>query len=207
MTWKEKWYGTDNKSALHKCAMNFIVVGPLLCIFGLWVDFVSSEHVWRWGSYLALAFTIASIALISWGFSVGQIKSKPGFVFTGRQGVLAAMGVLLVVGGTWWMLVVRVIPDIFTQLIGDETRITVPMRAIYKSSRRSCDYKLEGKVLDRAFPAYLCTSQSAFSAFPSDVVVALQVKQSFLGIHIQHAAESKSANNAFKSDVAEAARP
>jgi hypothetical protein len=190
-SWGDKWYGNDRKSLFQKFWINFFVLGPFIFMFSWWIDFVSSPGVWLWGSCLAIALTLISSVVLCWGFSVGKMKSRPGFSLQGNQGSLAlAMFPLLLL--IWWALIVRVGPYIATRVAGATVERTEPMHAIFISSRRSCDYRLKGPILDRSFPNYLCISESVFTTLAStNAPVTLRGKETVLGFHIQESVASK----------------
>ena len=203
MDWHQRWYG-DNPSLHHKFVTNGLVFGALASLYGIFVNFIASEYWWRFGSYLSFFLTALLSGATYWGMYAGRMKSQAGTTIGKR--VLGIVAIPLFLFGMLWMLVVRVIPDAFTRVVGSSVQITAPMRAVHRSSRRICDYKLEGAVLDRAFPGHLCTRQSAFPSFPSDVSIILQGKETIFGVHIQRYFESSAAEEALAEGVAGAAR-
>ena len=203
MAWHQQWYG-DNPSLHQKFVTNGLVFGALASLYGIFVNFIASEYWWHFGTYLSVFLAALLSGATYWGMYAGRIKSQAGTTI-GRR-VLGIVAIPFFLFGMLWMLVVRVIPDAFTRVAGSSVQITAPMRAVHRSSRRTCDYKLEGPVLDRAFPGYLCTRQSAFPSFPSDVSVILQGKETIFGVHIQRYFKSAAAEEALAEGVAGAAR-
>ena len=203
MTWHQRWYG-DNPSLLHKFMTNGLVFGALASLYGYFINFIASEYWWRFGSCFVIWITILLSGAAYWGIYAGRIKSQPGITMGKKVVGIVALPFFLF--GMLWMLIVRVIPDAITFIVGTSTQITVPMRAVHRSSRRTCDYKLEGRIMDRAFPGYMCTRQSAFSSFPSDVRITLQGTSTVLGMHIQRHFKSAVADGVLKDDAAGTAR-
>jgi len=104
----------------------------------------------------------------------------------------------------YWMIVVRVVPDAMTRMVGVAASVVIPLTAEHSSSRRRCDYRLDGPALRRAAPADLCISSTAVAPFPMDVTATLSGRKTLFGLHIDSVADIKSADNASKADAGNA---
>lgn len=193
MAWKEQ-NNSEKMTISQKCLLVFLVLMPMIWVFAGYINFISTQNVWRWGLYIALTLTLLSIGFIFWGLAVGQLKRAPGSTTSGRQRFIIVLFAPLLIFVTWWMLAVQVVPDIITQISGTSKQIVTPMQATYRSIRGSCDYKLRGYILKRTMTNYLCTSPSSISSFPSNILVTLQVKESAWGMHIESAVETDLSN-------------
>ena len=182
VTWQERWYG-DNTSLLHKCVTNGLVFGSLTCVYAVWIDFLPSELWWRWGTISTLVLALVATAVMYRGLATGQLRSAQQLVWWKR--VVAYSTLPFVVFGIFWLVFVRVVPDVAARVAGRPAQVTGAMKAVYSQRRSMCDYRLEGDVLNRAVPVdYLCIAQSEYAALQSETPVTLVGRETLLGMHI-----------------------
>ncbi len=165
-------------------------------VYGMWIDFFSSELWWRWGTYTAGLLTFASVLAVRYGRATGHLNGQAFASIPNLLLAYAALGVGLFC--IWWMVVVRVIPDTIAILSGEEFRFE---SGVYVKHRRGrgCDYRLEEGVLNRSIPGYICTSPT-FAPSPSRQVVIFYGKHTPLGFHITRYEIRRTANNTVHSE-------
>lgn len=181
-TWQNRWYG-ENRSFLHKCVTNGLLFGSLTCYYAVWIDFLPSEFWWRWGTITTVVLALVVTAVLYRGFATGQLRSAPQL--GGWRRVVAYSILPFVVFGIFWMIFVRVVPDVAARAAGRPAQVTGAMKAVYSVRRSMCDYRLEGEVLTRALPVdYVCIAESEYPALQSETPVTLVGRETLLGMHI-----------------------
>lgn len=71
-----------------------------------------------------------------------------------------------------------------TSVIGSRQVVEVTLEKKYSSSRRSCDYKLVGYVLEEVVPSRICVSEKLYDKFPAKGEFYLSGKMTYFGFYI-----------------------
>lgn len=186
MLWKAALYGTAEPSAI--LVTNVFGVIVLIGAYGWWADFVPSPKWANIGFNVAIAATVVLVAIYYLALATGRAKLQPRTSKPVK--IIALIVVPFIVFFFLLLAVTHGFGDIATQLIGREFVLTTELSKEQKSSRRSCDYFLQGVALERAFPNHLCVSEGEFNAFPRTGIYELKASQTKLGVHIKSAALS-----------------
>lgn len=158
-----------------------LAVAALLCVYGLWTEFVPSALGARCGLWLSLAVALP-LSFFAWRGYLGE--SFPRGQGLRRQiGWLSYLAAIpLVTFGILWVVSVRAVPDIAARIIGTQTSVNMELRASHAYRKYSCDYQLHGDPL--SFPGYICVSSSQFSQFPEQGEMTLSGPATSFGMHV-----------------------
>lgn len=160
------------------------VIGAV--IFGLFVDFVPMPMLYGWhAAVFFLAVGVVEMVLLgSYTIRKGTygVFFDKGFV----KFVLVFLALPLMFALCSWLIVAKTLPWAFTRAFGEPYRQSYIMRTEYRSSRKSCDYRLQGPPADRSFPGYLCIGEAIYSTYPErSVEVVLSGRRSAFGQDVQ----------------------
>lgn len=187
MSWKSGWFGSENPSC-GQIAGTCTTLGVIASVFlGLFVDFVPAPAFH--GIHMEVLFLV-----------VGIIETAALFAYASRKGRLSNLlekGFLtflftwlvmpFVLGSVSWLVLTKTLPWAFTRTLGTSFRQDFVMETYYARSRRACDYRLRGALMERAFPRYICIREEFYRRHPEQrVSVVLTGKQSVFGTSIQH---------------------
>ena len=163
---------------------NILMALIVISIYGMWSDFVPIPEMINIGKYLAAIFSIAFTALSIWAVSTGRWKTKTKSPIT--QALLSFTFIPIFFFAFFWLSFSQGLPSMYTRLIGADHTEVVQMEKYKNSSRRSCDHRLKGDVMDGAFPGYLCINENYYLQEPKNVRVKLTGKKSVLGFYVIH---------------------
>jgi hypothetical protein len=95
------------------------------------------------------------------------------------------IGVPFLIVVSLWGALVHGAPSLINRLLGEEEQVIVTLTKEKHVSRRSCDYRLEGEYLRKAFPSHICISKANFERPPRTVEVMLRGYKTGLGFLIE----------------------
>ena len=179
MSWKDAIYGDGNITTL-----NLLCITMALGFYGAWADFIPSLAWAEIGLSLAIAVTMISISIYYWALFTGRAK-----VNEKASPTLKAMVILLLPAIAFalaYLAVIHGVGAIATQALGKSTELTTELSKRYVQSRKSCEYRLEGPFLAKAFPNYICISESKFSSLPETTKYTLKVNKTKMATHIKN---------------------
>lgn len=192
MGWKRTWFGSEEPTRKQVITTFVALGGCAAMLMGLFVDFVPAPALH--GMHIAILFLI-----------LGIVVAAAFFLFVSRQGTLTQvmgkgffkpiavfLGTPIVFSFVFWIIFARSMPWAFTKTFGEDYRERVTLQTEYRRSRKTCDYRLEGGLLERSFPSYLCISEDFYRRHTDETVsVVLVGKQSIFGISIQQVFSSE----------------
>ncbi|MBD9478274.1 hypothetical protein [Pseudoxanthomonas sp. PXM02] len=187
MGWKTAWLGSETRIR-RRVDITLVSLGAgALALIGMSVDFVPAPALH--GMHVTLLFLVIGVigtaGLLRHRDRHGRMhvlldKGFPKFLF-----FFCGMPVLL--GFVSWCVLVKALPWAWTRAFGGEFRESHIMKTYYVSSRRTCEYRLEGGPMERAFPRYLCVSETFYHRHPEEQVpVVLVGRRSPFGASIVH---------------------
>ena len=184
-TWRTLWWGSEDAPLARKLSIVGLVAFMALALAGLFVDFVPAEGLY--GTAAAAIFFFVGLVLSLLLFLRVSGTGRTDNLF--RQGRLKAVACIAVmpvfIGYMLWLGFVKALPWAATRALGSDHATQARMRTDHESSRRSCDYRIEGGPLDRTLPGFLCISQQYYRAHQdAEVIVRLHGKRSALGFAI-----------------------
>jgi hypothetical protein len=183
MSWNLLYYGSLYPSKTRRIAVNALTVCAVLCVYGLWTDFVPAATWSRVGLGLALILSGGLSLCICHGYMSGRIPYGPTATTQLRRGLVLSM-IPAVVFGLTWVVIVRSIPDLLTRWREPSEVVTVMLRKGKSYSRRTCDNKITGEYLG-FFPGHVCVSDSTFHSLPQEGPMTIRGSSSVLGVHVQ----------------------
>jgi hypothetical protein len=186
MGWKTAWFGSEDPTRGQVGKVVLVLAIMAATLYGIVTDFVPSGPLGTRGVFIFLALGVAATLAVAMHA-----------VRTGRYEALMEQGVLRLVVGVLaapfmlalvlW-LTLKTIGSLVTQAVGSDYRQPATMHTHYTRSRRSCDYRLTGGILEDTFPKYLCISEAGYHRRPEQAVdVVLVGQESWLGVHIDDA--------------------
>jgi hypothetical protein len=104
---------------------------------------------------------------------------------------ISYIGVPFLVVGLLWGALVHGAPSLVNRVFGEEEQVIVTLTKERHVSRRSCDYRLEGQYLGKAFPSHICISKAEFESPPKSVQVMLKGYGTRLGFLIEEVHEQE----------------
>ena len=116
---------------------------------------------------LAVAFALATVPVrpprVTQGsFGYPQVEDRGD---TG-QPMLFAVGMAILMAPILWLALGKSLPWMLAGAFGVAHEETTTLRLEHGFSRRSCDYRAYGPVLEATVPNYLCISREAYEANP-----------------------------------------
>ena len=152
----------------------------LLFILGLWLDFSPSPFWEGKSGYISFFVALSIWVLILYLIFTRQIKlADPTIVFP-----FVFVGIFVI-----WMLmyqlVLRAVPSFITMMVGNEFKKIVQVEKVYQSRRRSCDYYVSNKELERIFSDGLCVSQRVYEELEHKAQFVLIGKVTVFGRYIE----------------------
>src|SRR3546814_16937445 len=70
------------------------------------------------------------------------------------------------------LVVMMGLPWAYTRAFGSDWQTAQPMRSYHVRDRRTCDYRLAGKLLEHSLHGYLCIDRGTYAQFPAGRVTA-----------------------------------
>jgi hypothetical protein len=186
MGWKRTWFGSEDPTRKQVITTFVALGGCAAMLMGLFVDFVPAPALH--GMHIAILFLI-----------LGVVAAAAFFSFASRQGTLRLVmgkgflkpiavffGIPIVFSFVFWIIFARSMPWAFTKAFGEKYKERITLQTEYRRSRKTCDYRLRGDLIERSFPSYLCINEDFYRRHPNQMVsVVLVGKQSVFGISIQ----------------------
>lgn len=184
MSWMKKFYGCEAPSLFRTSVISIFYISLALCLYGWWTDFIPSSAWESTGLYASISLS----AIYCPAFYYLATTQKPLIkIFTSHIGrAFQFCFISLIVVIMFWGVVVHGAADLVTQVIGKPKTIEAELSKIYLSSRRGCDYRLEGYAIQGAMPSHICISENFFSKLPAQRIFQLQGEASFLGFHVSN---------------------
>lgn len=182
MSWKAAFYGSADVSKSRVIITHTALVVLLISIYGLWADFVPSAAWIDTAFSLAAAATILCVTAVYWAVLTGRTAFRPG-TSTPMKLLVVLLGPIMV----FLILSLAIMHgagDITTQALGRNEQLIINLSKHYNRSRKSCNFRLEGRDIDNAFPNHLCVTEAAFARLPQKGAYKLQILRSELGFHI-----------------------
>lgn len=178
-------HGYDEELSTTRVVGTNITIGILIASFyGMWSDFIPIPQVIYTGKYLAIIFSIILTGLFSWAVSTGRWKTKTKSPLA--QGLLIFTFIPLFFFAFLWLSFSQGLPSLYTRVFGTDYTEIFYMEKYKGSSRRTCDHRVKGEVMNGAFPNYICINESYYLKEPKHVRVKLTGKRTFLGFHVIH---------------------
>ncbi|WP_312680669.1 hypothetical protein [Stutzerimonas nitrititolerans] len=183
MLWKAALYGSADVSKSRVIITNVALVVTLISIYGWWTDFVPSAAWVVTGFSIAMTATIICVAAFYWAVLTGRTTFRPNTSVPMK--ILVVLFGPIIVFLIFSLSIMHGVGDITTRVIGrDEQLISDLSKHYNRSSRRSCDFRLEGHGIDTAFPNHVCITEAAFTRLPQKGVYRLHILRTELGFHI-----------------------
>jgi hypothetical protein len=180
-------WGVENPTKAHKLKILAIFVLLALMFFGFYCDFIPSEDWLVTGSAISAIVSMLFIGIVWWRHWTGRqvlsyknIESKLSKIF------ITYILFPFVVSMLIWVSMVHGFASGINIIFGKPKEAVTMLVKSHKSSRRSCDYRLEGEYLSKAFPSYICISQEYYEASPKNVSVKLSGKETYFGFLVQN---------------------
>lgn len=172
-------YGVENPSSVRRHSIHclFLVIG--LFVWGAHSDFIPSQTWAKVGWYLALALGVL-VTTFTWrAYWTGRAKFRPK---TSRlMKGLAYFFVPFISVGFIWVALTHGVGSLISLSLGGEREVMVELRKDRHHSRRSCDYRLEGGFLDKAFPSYICIGETNYQKLPEKAEYKIKGREHYLG--------------------------
>lgn len=175
-------FGSENNSTHKKIFLWVLLLCTVLTLYGIWADFVPSE---QWLDYGFLAVVFLSALLISyvlWKKMTSPLKNYDEIEDWSKIVSCISMPFILVI--VMWIGLIHGLADIATRFVGSPYVVSGEFSKEYSPSRRQCDYRLTGALLDRALPSYICVSKPTYNNLPEKDVYRIEGKVSIFGVHI-----------------------
>ncbi|MBO9769355.1 MULTISPECIES: hypothetical protein [Xanthomonas] len=117
--------------------------------------------------------------------------------------VFAIYGVPLLLGLLCLLLLCRLLPWLFTVVVGESYETTYVMQAHHQYDRKLCEYRLTGGPMEGAVPGYLCINESSYRRhLEQPVQVLLTGQRSVLGVRIKGIYENEPRNTRVRTRIA-----
>ena len=175
-------YGKNEPSLVRRRCVYGVVILFILGIWGIKADFIASESWSRTGFYLSSFITLAVTVVLWYEYVTKKIEmARP---VSGIKFIVFLMGIPPFAMMFIWIALVHGVPSIVTYLFGAELSRVEVLEKARTFNRRSCDYRLKGEALDRAFPSHICISYAYYSALPDSAEVTLNGKEAYFGYFI-----------------------
>ena len=186
MGWRTACFGSEAPVRGQVLATCTFLGGCALVLVGMCVDFVPAAPL----------RSVPVAVLCAWLGFAGTAWLLMHAHHHGRLGILRGRGLLrllflmcaipVMLAGVAWLVTVKALPWAWTRAFGDEFREPQVMRTHYTRSRRSCDYRLKGGLMEHGFPRHLCIREAFYHRHPEqEVVVVLSGRRSWFGHSIQ----------------------
>lgn len=178
MKLRERFYG-KNPSPRQKWMHNFSYLGLILFAIGAYLDFVPSETWYSFGLKIAFIAGSTATGFIWWAYFTKRVTPRVKL----NAFFIALFYLLIPVISVLFIHVsfTHAIGGLYSAFLGDHKYVIISVHKSKQSSRRFCDFRLEGDSINRAFPAHLCISEAAFDRLPDEFELKLYVKQSYTG--------------------------
>lgn len=180
----KKVFGSETPSFFRASVISIFYIPTALWLYGWWADFIPSE-VWRsTGIYASTSLSVIYCPAFHFLATtqspiIKVFKSNIGRAF--QFCFLALLFALI-----FWGALVHGAADLITQVVGKPQTIEAELNKVHRTSRHSCDYRLEGYAIQSAMPNHICISKKLFEEIPAQVNVNLQGKVTFLGFHVNN---------------------
>jgi len=176
------YYGKAHPSLIRKIFQNLLFVVMAGVVFGFFVDFSPSSDWQTQGFYLSGMLSAAITIYAYWGIFTKRLKLRIGYSKLMLATIIVFFPIFIFV--FIWMATIHGAPALYTKYS------TIKYKQIHVvkeegHSRRSCDYRLKGGILETAMPPYLCINESLFMRLPSELDIILKGKQSYFGYYIE----------------------
>ena len=177
MTWNTIYYGVEKPSLMQKLMSHSILFAGFSIPFSLVVDFVPNELMKNIGYSVTII-----ISVLLTGFSYWRVLKKPTDKFIKLSFIMKFFWFLLfplIPFFMCWVTFIYSVPAIYTMTFGHPYEVSGTFEKEYSHRSRGCDYRIKSKVIDNAFPSFVCISENFYKKTDSDFL--LVGKQSILG--------------------------
>lgn len=181
MGWKTGFFGNESPSRARRFFVSsaYFVLGAFG--YAAFTDFVPTLH-WRTsGTYIASGITV--IAMLFYYVHLARHGFAPQASTLLRKSMVVILMPMLVLYFVR-AAVVQGVGDVYSRWAGQLTQIEAVMAKDHFNSRRGCNYRLEGAVMDGALAGYLCVDPAQFASLPPNASYQLVGRSSALGFHI-----------------------
>lgn len=172
-------YGVEQPSSIRRRSIHGLALVMGLSFWGGHCDFIPSQRWAEVGWYIALSLGVF-VTIFTWGaYWSGRAEFRPN---TSRfmKGLVYALVPFISVGFIWVALI-HGVGSIISLSLGNETEVVVELSKELHHSRRSCDYRLEGEFLAKAFPSYICIGEKSFQKLPEKAEYKIKGHEHYLG--------------------------
>ena len=179
MSWKRHVFGKDDPSRARIFASLFAYACLAMAIHGWfapvvpapWLRGVSGASIML---ALSLAATMACalavpvrpprVSMQGFGYPQGEDRGEGG------QPVLMAFGAGVLLAPFLWLALAKSLPWMLAGAFGSVHEEVTTLRLEHRYSRRSCDYRAFGPVLESTVPDYMCVSREIYQAHPDRTI-------------------------------------
>lgn len=146
------------------------------------VDFIAAPGLWP-ALWILLVPGLVVVGLLAWRSErLRQAADRFGRVPV----VVAVLALMLMLAWFAALLVMMGLPWAYTRAFGSDWQTVQPMRSYHVSDRRTCDYRLAGKLLEHNLRGYLCIDRGTYAQYPPGPVTArLTGQRSGLGMAVE----------------------
>ncbi|MDH0293629.1 hypothetical protein N7414_31300 [Pseudomonas sp. GD04087] len=181
MGWKTVCFGDERPSKSRWLFLSGTWLMLVAFGYAAFTDFVPT-HYWRTsGTYIASGIT--TITVLFYYAHLARNGFAPQASTLLRKSLVVISLPLLVLFMVR-VAVVHSVGDVYSRFVGQSAEIEAVMVKDHFHSRRGCDYRLEGAVLDGSLSGYLCVDPVRFTDLPPSAPYRLVGKSSLLGFHI-----------------------
>ncbi|BCA78568.1 hypothetical protein [Desulfuromonas sp. AOP6] len=154
--------------------------------YGIYVDFVPSDHWKRIGSAIAATIATPLVVLLWYRHLTGRARLVYKDITFGPF-VFLITYICLPLSVYYWVFVpiVHSSAAIITMYTGTQVTHKANFNKIHTQSRYGCDYRLDGSFISNAFPSYLCISAGSYQDSPKNVLLELSGRQTTLGFLVE----------------------
>ena len=172
-------YGVASPSSIREHSTNALMVVLALFFCGVYSDFIPSENWSEVGWYISFFLGVSVSIYTLRAYWTGRAEFKPGTSKMGRGLIYVLIPFFFVF--FIWVALTHGVASLVTLAFGYEVETTYNLKKVRESGRRTCDYKLKGKSLNRAFPSYICIEEYKYNRLPEEAEYIIQGHENFLG--------------------------
>jgi len=180
-------YGVENPSRTRIVVTYTLLVLTALMIWGGIATFIPSENWSKAGSRVSIIISVFVVFVFWWAVFKDKMTTRI-YVGFSKKLALCLVGAPLI-----WLLfqgsIVYGAPALITMSFGSEFEDRGRFKKVYRYSRRSCDYRLRGEKIEKAFLPYICVSEADFHSFPMNVDLVLEGYKTYFGFLLVSAHE------------------
>ncbi len=172
-------YGVEQPSSVRRHCIHglYLVIG--LFVWGVYSDFIPSQSWAKIGWYIALCVGTL-ITILAWrAYWTGRAEFRPHTSRFMKSIIFFFMPVFCI--GLVWVALIHGIGSLISLSFGNKTEAIAELRKERHYSRRSCDYRLEGEFLDKAFPSHICIGKLNYQNLPANAIYIVKGHKHYLG--------------------------